>query len=208
MENDLTNIILVGAGGHAKSCIDVINQHAVFQVAGLIDNGKKIGSRFMGITIIGNDDDLEDVRFQYSSALVSVGQIKSCEIRRNLFEKLVALKFAMPLIVSRTATVSGYSHLEPGTIVMPGSIIGPNVQIGMNCIVNSGALVEHDCEIGAHCHIATRAVLNGNVHVGKGSFVGSGAIVRQGVKIGSDCVISMGARVFHDVPDGTTLRGH
>ena len=35
------NIILVGAGGHAKVCIDVIEREKKFQILGLIDNKKK-----------------------------------------------------------------------------------------------------------------------------------------------------------------------
>ena len=37
----MKKIILVGAGGHCTSCIDVIEMEKKFKIAGLIDNKKK-----------------------------------------------------------------------------------------------------------------------------------------------------------------------
>ena len=37
-----------------------------------------------------------------------------------------------------------------GTIVMNNAHIGPNVRIG-NCIINTGAIIEHDIA-SDHCH--------------------------------------------------------
>ena len=39
----------------------------------------------------------------------------------------------------------------------------PLLKIGINCIINTKALVEHDAIIGDHCHIATSAIINGGV---------------------------------------------
>ena len=36
----MKNIVLIGAGGHCKSCIDVIELEKRFKVVGLIDNKK------------------------------------------------------------------------------------------------------------------------------------------------------------------------
>ena len=45
-------LILIGAGGHARSCIDVIEQQGQYQIAGLVglaEDAKPIlGSRPMG----------------------------------------------------------------------------------------------------------------------------------------------------------------
>ena len=39
----MKKIILVGAGGHAVSCIDVIRQEKKFKISGLVDNKKVSG---------------------------------------------------------------------------------------------------------------------------------------------------------------------
>ena len=35
------SLILVGGGGHAKSCIDVVESEKKFKILGILDNSKK-----------------------------------------------------------------------------------------------------------------------------------------------------------------------
>ena len=53
------NIILIGAGGHAKVCIDVIESEKKFKIIGLIDNKKK--GKFLNYDILGNDKILKKI---------------------------------------------------------------------------------------------------------------------------------------------------
>ena len=54
----MKDIIIIGAGGHAKACIDVLRSENKFNIAGLVDFSKN-NDEVLGIPIIGNDDDLE-----------------------------------------------------------------------------------------------------------------------------------------------------
>jgi len=38
----MKKIILLGGGGHCKSCIDVIENENIYKIAGIIDKKKKI----------------------------------------------------------------------------------------------------------------------------------------------------------------------
>ena len=49
----MKKIILIGAGGHCVSCIDVIEMQRKFKIVGLIDNKKK--NFLLNYKIIGND---------------------------------------------------------------------------------------------------------------------------------------------------------
>ena len=40
-----SEIILIGAGGHAISCIDIIEQQDKFKIAGLIGNEEELGKK-------------------------------------------------------------------------------------------------------------------------------------------------------------------
>ena len=75
-----------------------------------------------------------------------------------------------------------------------------------NVIVNTGAIVEHDCYVGDHVHIASGAVLAGGVVVGEGAHVGASASVRQGVRIGPGALWPWG-RGHADVRDGAVVAG-
>jgi len=196
-------ILLVGAGGHAQACMDVIGQEGRFRIAGIIGLPGEVGAKVLGQAVSGTDADLAGLAAQVKHALVTVGQIESPEPRIRLFQALEQLGFTMATVVSPRAYVSPHAVIGPGTIVMHGATVNAGATIGRNCILNSHSLVEHGAAVGDHCHVATAAVLNGNVKIGAGTFVGSGATIRQSLTIGRNCVIGMGQAVAADMPDGT-----
>lgn len=198
-------IVLVGAGGHARACIDVIEEAGEFEIKGLIGLASEVGTAVFGYPVVGTDKDLGAFLSEGVAALVTVGQIKTVEPRIRLFEQLAALHYVLPVIISPRAQVSRRATVGAGSIVMHGAVVNAGAAIGKNCIVNSQALVEHDVTMADHCHVATNAAVNSGVLVGEGTFIGSGATVRQSLSIGSRCVIGMGARVIADCPDGSRV---
>jgi sugar O-acyltransferase (sialic acid O-acetyltransferase NeuD family) len=198
-------ILLIGAGGHAASCIDVIEQQGAFAVGGLVGAPDEVGKTVLGYPVLGSDAELAALIAKFRRALIVVGQIRTPEPRVRLFSRLTELKCELPIVISPRAHVSRHAMLGPGTIVMHGAIVNARATVGSNCILNSHSLIEHDSRIGDHCHIATGAIVNGAASVGAGTFVGSQATVRQEVRIGARCVIGMGERVLADCADGTTL---
>ena len=203
----MDKIILIGTGGHASACIDVIEQQGRYKIAGLIESVDSRGLEFMGFPILGTDNDIESLRQVYKYALVSVGQIKSAATRIRLYDMLKSFDYQLPQIVSPLAYLSRYSQIGEGTIIMHGVVINVKAVIGNNCIINSQSLIEHDARVGDHCHIATRAVLNGAVDVHEGAFVGSGAVLKQGIEIGKNSVVGMGSIVKKDIKSMQTIIG-
>ncbi|MFT3858160.1 MAG: acetyltransferase [Aquabacterium sp.] len=199
-----TPILVLGCGGHARACIDVIEATGQYDIAGLLGQQAEVGTRVLGYEVVGTDADLSDWRQRVSHALVCVGQIKSPRVRQQLYLQLAQCGFSLPALVSPLAHVSRHARLGEGTIVMHGAIVNAGAHIGRNVIVNSRALIEHDVTVADHCHIATGAILNGDVMVGEGTFVGSGSVVCNGVRIGTGCVVGMGRMVFQHCPDHTT----
>ena len=156
-------IILIGGGGHCKSCIDVIEQEGRFQIVGIVDVPEKLHQKILDIEIIATDDDLPGLVNEYENFLITLGQIKSPEKRIRLFEKVKELGGKLPVIISPFAYVSRHAGIEEGTIVMHYALVNAGAKVGKNCIINTKALIEHDAWIGDHCHIATGAVINGGV---------------------------------------------
>jgi sugar O-acyltransferase (sialic acid O-acetyltransferase NeuD family) len=199
------SILLVGAGGHARACIDVIEQEGRFVVKGLIGFPREVGSRIFDYSVLGIDEDLPRLLDEYHNAVIAVGQIKSPELRIHLFELVEQFRGKLPVIISPRAYVSPHVKLGAGTIVMHGAVVNAGAVVGKNCIVNSQSLVEHDVFIADHCHIATAAIVNSGVHMGAGTFLGSNASVRQGVSIGEHCLIGMGQQVLADCEAGICM---
>jgi len=203
-----SNMILIGAGGHARACIDVIEQHGQYHIAGLVGRHEEMETQHHGYDVIATDADMPRLAEDYEFALVAVGQIDSPATRIRLYQHALELDLILPSIVAPTAHVATHASVGAGTIVMHGAIINAGARVGKNCIINSTALIEHDAVVGDHCHISTGAIVNGSVSIGSGSFVGSGAVIKDGIAIGKNCVIGLGVCVRKDQPDNSKFTGH
>lgn len=188
-------LILIGGGGHCKSCIDVILSANAFEIQGILDVKEKIGSDILGYRIVDTDAELDRFPSSEYMFLVTVGQIKSSDLRRQLYEKIRHAGGELATIISANAVVSKYSSIGAGSVIMHGAKINAAASIGVNCIVNTNALIEHDCCVGDHTHISTGAILNGGCSVGSRSFIGSASVLVNGVTVGDDIVIGAGTVV-------------
>ena len=201
-------LLLIGAGGHALACIDVIEQCGQFQIAGLVGTREEMQTTRLGYPVIGTDEDLPRLLKKIPHACIAVGQLDSPDMRMALYSRAVDTGFNLPVIISPMAYVSHHATVGAGTIVMHGAVINAAGNVGLNCIINTRSLIEHGASVGDHCHVSTGAILNGNVVIGRGSFVGSGSVVREGVSIGTRCVIGMATSVRYGQPDNARFTGH
>ena len=191
----MKKILLIGGGGHCKSVIDVIEQEERFEIAGIVDKPKLLGSKVLGYPIIGNDSDLSNLVKKYQYALITVGQIRSPSLRVKLFNLANEAGFILPSIISPNAYVSQHTSIGNGVVIMHNALVNANAVIGDNCIINSKVLIEHDCQIFDHCHISTNATINGGVVVESGCFVGSGSITKESITIQKNSFIKAGSLV-------------
>ena len=107
----MNKIVIVGAGGHANSCIDVIEEEGRFKIIGLIDNNINSNKTITKYKIIGNDSDLRFIRKKCNYAIVALGQIKSSNLRVKIYERLKKENFILPFIKSPKSHVSKYSKI-------------------------------------------------------------------------------------------------
>ena len=163
------NLILVGGGGHCQSVIDVIEAEGTWNIVGILDVAHKVGKRVLGYEIIGTEAQVPSLIKEHFF-LVTVGQIRTSEPRRRLFQLIGQAGGTFPTITSPHAYVSPHATLGEGSIIMHQALVNAGTSVGVNSIINSQALIEHGTRIGSHCHIATGAILNGDCQVGDHTF--------------------------------------
>jgi len=188
-------IVLIGGGGHCASCIDVIEQQGEFQIAGIIDKADFVGKEVLGYSIIGSDEDLENIISEYSFFLIAYGSVKFPAKRIELYKRIKRLGGKFPMITSPRAYVSRSAVVGEGTIIMHDCLINSRARIGANCIINTKSLIEHDAVIGDHCHISTRSVVNGGAVIGAETFFGSNAVAVEYIQIAKNSFIKAGSLV-------------
>lgn len=201
------NLILIGAGGHARACIGVVEEEGIYKIAGLVGLAQEVGSKHLGYEVIAIDSELPTLAKQYQFALITIGQIHTAKNRIRLYEEAENAGFKLPTVIAPSAYVSSHATIGTGTIVMHGAIINAGARVGRNCILNTSSLIEHDAHLGNHCHISTGAILNGNTSIGAGTFIGSRAVVREGVSIGTNSLVGMGLTVRHDIANNEKFLG-
>lgn len=188
----MEEILLIGGGGHCRSCIDVIEMENKYRIVGIIEITEEMNRSVLGYPIIGTDNDLQELVKQYQNFFITIGQIKSANVRIEKFEYLKKLGATFPVIISPLAHVSKHSALGEGTIIMHAVIVNAGAQIGKNCIINTGSIIEHDVVVGDHCHISTGAVVNGGTKIGAKTFLGSNSATRQNIEIGEGAFVKSG----------------
>jgi len=205
----MKRVVGLGAGGHAKVVIEILQLMGGYELVGLLDPKKELwNTEVLGVPVLGGDDLLpklykEGVRH----AFIGLGTVGDTRPRRELYEKACSYGFQIVRAIHPQATVSSSAVIGDGPTIMASALINAAAKLGDNVIVNTGAIIEHDCVIGDHVHIATGARLASVVHVGNGSHIGLGASIRQCICIGRNAIVGAGAVVVEDVPDDVVVAG-
>ena len=202
MGND---VIIYGAGGHAKTVISLLRLLNM-PIAGIVDDAVAAGTLVSGVPVLGGASLLPQLRGQgISRALNAVGGIGHYEARKNIFHKLRAEGFEFPTVIHPTAFVEDTVALADGVQVLAQSYISSESVIGFGTLINAGAVISHDGKIGEIVNLSPGALLAGNVTVGDYAQIGMGATVNLGVTIGAKARIGNSAVVKGDVPEGARV---
>jgi sugar O-acyltransferase (sialic acid O-acetyltransferase NeuD family) len=200
-------VIVLGAGGHARVLIDTL-QLLDTDIMGITDPDKTLwGQTLMDVDILGPDEKIFDIHPERISLVNALGSTQSTKARQKLFETWQQRGYTFASVVHPKAVVARSVTLAEGVQVLAGAIINPQTTLGANSIVNTGAVLEHDCIISEHVHLAPGVRIAGNVTIGQGTHVGIGSTVIQGLTIGKNCLIAAGAVVIHRVPDHSVVMG-
>lgn len=196
----MKKLILIGAGGHAKSVADSINK-SEYELCGFIDSNKK--GTHMGLPIWGTE--LDDIpNYEEYCYFVSIGDVG---YRKLWFDRLRERRLSIINIIDSSAIISASAKMGIGNFIGKMAVINADAEIGNNNVINTKALIEHECKVGDHNHLSTNSVINGNVIVGNSVFLGSSSVCNGQLKIGSNAIIGSGSVIIKDVPENVTVVG-
>jgi sugar O-acyltransferase (sialic acid O-acetyltransferase NeuD family) len=198
----LTELLLVGAGGHAKVVYDAIvaaNLSASVRV--LDEDPRRSGERFFDLGIEAPNGSLSELP---KNVHVAVGD--NCS-RRDVCERMAGAGKKWVVVIHPRAHVSARAEVRGGAFVAALAAVAPSAVVETCAIVNHGAIVDHDCIVGPWAHVAPNATLGGGVKIGAGALIGAGCVVLPGVTVGDWAVVGAGAVVTRPVPDRQVVVG-
>lgn len=202
------SLILIGAGGHCRSAIEIIEDENKFSIAGVLDTAENVGKKIFDYPIVGTDDDIHRFIKEDHLFLITIGHIRQIMLRSKIYRTIVDRRGTLATIVSPNAKISRRATVRAGTIVFHHAVLNANSEVGFNSIINTGSIIEHDCTVGSNCHIAPGATVNGGCTIGDNVYVGSGAVVLNGVSICSDVIVGAGAIIHRNIDVAGTYVGN
>jgi len=197
MSGGRRSLVVAGAGGHAKSVLEVLQERGEVEVIGCTSADGK-GSAVLGVPVVGSDRDLLAL-FEKGVGLAFAAVGDNLR-RREVTKVLRRIGFGLVTPVSSKASVAAGVAIGSGAVVMPGGIIRAGAKIAASVIINTAASVDHDCTIEEFVHLAPGVRLAGGVQIGRNAFIGIGSTVAPGVTIGDHAVIGAGSLVLDDIP--------
>jgi len=204
MELSKSNVVLIGYSGHGL----VVAESA--KAAGLqvkyYAEIKKLSSNPFALDYLGFEasDSFEGWKKGYGF----ITGIGDNVIRKKVSEIIADKGEKLLTVIHPSSSISLAVKTGDGVFIARNVSVSPLADIGSFSILNTGCIVEHECNIGIAAHIGPGAVLAGNVQVGELSFIGANAVVRQNIKIGANVVVGAGAVVVNDIPDNETWLGN
>ena len=189
----LKSVIILGAGGHAKVIADIILKCGD-RFLGFLDDTQMKGSQVLGFPVLGKISELN----AFTDTCNFIIGIGANEIRKKIDQ---AYNVNWYTAIHPSASISIGVEIGEGTTIMANAVINAAAHIGRHCIINTGAIVEHDNVIDDYTHLSPNVSLGGKVKIGEGAHIGIGATVINNIEICGESVVGAGSVVIRNITE-------
>ena len=201
------DLVIFGAGGHGRETLDVVEAMndsgaARWNFLGFLDDNEVHADRLdrRGALVV-DEHELDPGKVRY---VIGIGDPAT---RETIAERMTLAGFVPATLIHPEASVGGDVRVAEGVVLAAGARVTTNVSLERHSQVNVGAVVSHDCNVGAFATLSPGVQINGECTIGERAFFGTGAIVTPRLTIGAEARVGAGAVVLSDVPAGATVVG-
>ena len=151
--------------------------------------------------------DFLEIKEKGSRKIINHTVFKESEFDKvvKLYDEVIGIPLAT--IVHPTALISSSAKIGSGTTILANVIININTKVGIGCIVNNGAIIEHDCMVGNYVNICPKFAMAGHSSIGYKSYLGIGSTVIDDIRIGNRVTVGAGAVVVSNISDNIVAIG-
>ena len=198
----MNDIVLLGAGGHARAVYSIINQGDQFKVTAVLDIKSGVSPNTkdaFGVEVHRGIGFLSSLSPDYVCVFICVGDNG---LRRKYSEICVGMNFCFPNIIHPTAYIDPSAKIGHGNFVGAFANIGADVAIGDGNIINTLSNLDHEVVAGCYNHFSPGATVCGRCLIHDNTWVGAGATLIDNISIASDTIIGAGAVIVSDILAG------
>ncbi len=200
-----SRVLVVGAGGHARVCVEALRDSGVEVIAALSSDRSAVPG--LGVEVVGLDSQFAEFAeaLGVDGGFVAIGDNR---VRARFAALIAGTGLPLRTARSRSAIMAADVTVGDGSLIMPGAVVNAATKLGEGVIVNTNASVDHDCIVGAFVHVAPGTAIGGGVTIEPYAMIGIGATVIPGITIGEGAMVGAGAVVIRDVPAAATVVGN
>ncbi len=200
-------LVIVGAGGFGRECLDIVqalnDYGANLDFVGFVDDGvvdcdllARRGAEHLG--------PVESARDHAEHYVIAIGDGST---RRKIDADLTPSGIKALVLIHPHATLGSDCRVGDGAILNAGARVTTNIDVGRHTQVHANATVGHDTIIDDFVSIFPGATISGSVRLESGVTVGTGANVLPGVCIGAGTLVGAGAVVTRDLGADQVVTG-
>jgi len=191
-------VYIIGAGGHARSLINLLELNSYF-IRGIYDTNFKRNETINGYRLLGTPKDIK----KNARLVLAIGDNQKRKFCfKGFYKKLIKKNIIHPLAIIEKRVVLGECNQ-----IFAGAYINSNVVIGNNNIINTKCVIEHEVVIGNHNHISVGTIICGRACIGDNCFIGAGAVVIDKITICDDVTVGANAVVVDNITKQGTYVG-
>lgn len=201
-------LVLIGAGEMAQIAFEYFTCDSDYEVVAFsVEREYLRAPTLCGLPVLAYED-LERVHApDRAEVFVAVPATGLNRLRTRLFQDARRRGYRCARYVSSRAFVWRNAEIGENCFVFEGNVIQPFVRIGDNCVLWSGNHIGHRSVVGDNVFVASHAVVSGYCEIGAGSFVGVNATCNDRVRVAADNVIGAGALIVRDTEPGRVYVG-
>lgn len=197
----MKKIYIIGAGGHTRSLLNILNKKK-YSAAGIFDDNYKPDSKeyISEVKLIGK---ISDIKPGYNLVLSIGDNGRRKRLFINYYKQLLKTNIIHP-----KATIESKVKIGVCNQIFANTVINSHVKIGDNNIINTASIIEHESVIASHNHISVGAIICGRVMIGNGCFIGAGAVIIDKINMCDNVTIGANAVVIDSIDRPGTYVGN
>ncbi|MBL7927135.1 MAG: acetyltransferase [Bacteroidia bacterium] len=207
----MKKIVILGTGGNCIDILDTINEinqvKKQYDCIGFLDDSpQQYGKSYFGVKVIGTLTQAN--LFEDAFFVNGIGSSNNFKKKESIIKKTGLALQRFETIIHPTASVSKFSKLGFGCVILQQVTIASNVTLGNHVIILPNSIISHDGVIGDYTCITGGVCISGGVRIGKSCYIGTNSAIRNNITIGNHCLIGMGSNVLSDVDADSVVFGN
>ena len=166
----MKDLLILGAGGYGKTVADVAQQLGCYNSIRFLDDGQT------GENILGKCERYADFLNENTEVYPAFG---NNVFRKNWIIRLQSEGISIPTLIHPSAYVSPMAQVGMGSVVLPMAVVNTGVRVGDGCIINIGALIDHDSVVENYVHLAPGAIVKAENRIPTESKIESGTVIEN-----------------------------